>query len=367
MSKNKESISIFDIIQLLKEAWLFGLKKWKIIVIAGLAGGIIGFLYATFNKPTYKGTLSFLLNENEQMPSLNLSSIANLAGLGGMGASTSVNEDKLLFLANSRYILTISMLSEKELNGKKDLLANHYMDMYHMQNGFSSDTVLAGFQHFSHTKVEELTYQENKAMDRIVKKITQDNKALKIESKKKAGIVAQNAGIVILEFTSLDENYTKAFLDEMYTNLSSFYTTKTIQRQLRNYTLIKNRADSIKEILSSKEIYGADIYDRNSNLAKMTARVGIERNRRDVEMLSLMYAEVVKNLEIAKFSLENQTPLFQLIDSPTLPLKMQKDSRIIYTFLGGVILGIATFVFLYAKRFFERAAKETTSARNEVG
>jgi capsule polysaccharide export protein KpsE/RkpR len=83
----------------------------------------------------------------------------------------------------------------------------------------------------------------------------------------------------------------------------------------------------------------------------MLGKVVLERTRRDVQMLSLMYAEVLKNMEIAKFTLDNQTPFFQVVDKPTLPLEKKKVSRIISAIVGSIILGIVFCIYLISKNF----------------
>ena len=83
----------------------------------------------------------------------------------------------------------------------------------------------------------------------------------------------------------------------------------------------------------------------------MKAKVKLERTRRDVEMLNLMYAEVLKNMEIAKFNLESQTPMLQLVDVPTYPLTMVKASKILYTLVGGILMAVSGFLFLLVKHY----------------
>ena len=55
---------------------------------------------------------------------------------------------------------------------------------------------------------------------------------------------------------------------------------------------------------------------------------------REVEVLSTMYLEIIKNLEISKITLLNQTPIINIIDTPILPLKKEESSLIIFSILG---------------------------------
>ncbi len=347
----KKSVELNDIGKLFKNIYNLLLSKWKIIVIICFLGAILGFGFAQFQKPIYISKYSFILNENDGSTSLNLSSLAGLAGIAGIaGGSNNVNEDKLLYLANSRQIIGSTLVEKATINGEEKLMVNHFIDIYKLAKGFKSDTCLENFTYFIHADLDKFTYQENKVLDIIIKKIN-DNKQLFIDTKKKTGIVIQSAGIITMEFKSISEEFSKYFIENLYRNLSDYYTNRTIQRQYKNYVLIKERADSIKSVLFEKENYGADIFDKNVRVVRMAGKVDLERTRRDVQMLSLMYAEVLKNLEIAKFTLDNQTPFFQTVDKPTLPLEKKKLSRLISAIVGSIITGIIFSFYLIRKNF----------------
>lgn len=348
--KEVEYISIRDIRIFLKQIFVFAFKKWKVLLFFGFMGGVFGYVYASFQKPVYHAKLSFLLNENEQTPSLNLSSLAGLAGISGGSNNGNVNEEKLLFIANSRYLLGTAILQEAQIAGSKKMMVNHYIDIFNLTGSFKSDTGLQGFTYFTHNSLEDLTYGENKVMDRILKEIT-EGRQFTVDSKKRSGIVSQGSGIIILEYKSLNELFAKNFIEILYENLSKYYTNKTIQRQLKNYALIKGRSDSIREVLYTKENYQATLSDNNIGLIRMQGRIEMERTKREIEMLSLMYGEIMKNLEVARFALDNQTPVFQLIDNPTFPLEKKKVSRLNTTVICVILASILAFFWIVFRNF----------------
>lgn len=354
MSKDSSSqyISIADVIKFVQELFAFFIAKFKLVVLGAFLMGVLGITIAYLSKPTFKGYLSFILNENEG-GSLNLSSLAGLAGLGGSASGGGVNEEKLIFLASSKFLIGNTLLCRVDIEGKNQIFINYIIDKYEMQNSFKSDTMLKDFKYFTHENLDSLSNKENKVLDGVIKAFT-EGEMLKLEGKKKSGIVAQSAGIITVDFKSKDEHLTKLFLDSLYANINKYYVNKVTQRQAKNYSLIKHRADSLKTLLSSKEETGAAFVDQNLNLSKMTARVKVERTRRDVEMLNLMYAEVLKNLEVAKFNLENQTPVLVLVDKPTYPLKMEKKSKILFGIGFGFLGGVLTFLALYARDYLKR-------------
>lgn len=353
MEDRNQFISVKDILSLGGELIKVFKRRFKTILSVAIIFGLTGFGVAYLSKPKYKAHLSFILNENESS-SINLSSLAGLAGLGSGSLSGGVNEDKLLFLSNSRFLLGTTLLTNVKIRDKSQLLINYFLDKYETQKTFKKDTLLKDFKYFGNMHLDSLDIRENKVLD-IVIKFIEDNQLLKIEGKKKTGIVAQNAGILTIDFFSIDEALSKTFVDCLYANISKYYVNKSIQRQYRNYTLIKERADSLKIILQSKEAFGASLIDQNVNISKMQARVGLERTRRDVELLNLMYAEVMKNLEISKFSLENQTPMLQVIDSPTYPLKIEKKSKLKFGLIGSIIGGFVSLTILFLITYLKQS------------
>ena len=66
---------------------------------------------------------------------------------------------------------------------------------------------------------------------------------------------------------------------------------------------------------------------------------------RNVDVLNTMYLELVKNIEVSKLTLLNQTPIIQVIDKPTLPLENTKMS--IFLVLLITIFISTTFSIIY--------------------
>jgi uncharacterized protein involved in exopolysaccharide biosynthesis len=347
---NSQDIKLTEIVFQTERLFKVLLRKWKLLMIVGFTGGVLGFVFASFQNPSYISHLSFMLNDKESGIPTSLSSLAGLAGLSGSGAST--NDDRIVFMSTSRNILSKTLLVRETIHGKKDLLINHYIDFNQMVDGFSSDTSLIGFERFVHDVPEKLTYQENKVMDIVIKAFN-DNKMLTVSAKKKTGLVTQSAGIVLMEFKSLSEEFSKYFLENLYSQLSTYYINKSIERQMYNYNIIQRRADSIQDELLQVENSGATFVDQNQNVVKMSRRIEGERLRKKIEILNLMYGEVLKNLEIAKFTLENQTPSLIVIDTPTFPLEKKKMSRLKTAIVGAFLLGALGALYVLRKKYLE--------------
>ena len=58
-----DEISLKELLIKVKDWYTFLLSKWKIILIAGIIGGLMGFIYAKLDKPNYKAILTFAMEE----------------------------------------------------------------------------------------------------------------------------------------------------------------------------------------------------------------------------------------------------------------------------------------------------------------
>jgi len=64
-ANEQDEISLKELIQKIQE-WIGYLKtQWKLIIGVAALGGIIGFAYASFQKPSYLATTTFVLEEDK--------------------------------------------------------------------------------------------------------------------------------------------------------------------------------------------------------------------------------------------------------------------------------------------------------------
>jgi uncharacterized protein involved in exopolysaccharide biosynthesis len=70
-----------------------------------------------------------------------------------------------------------------------------------------------------------------------------------------------------------------------------------------------------------------------------------------------MYGEVIKNLEYTKISMEQETPVIQIIDIPIYPLKKIKLGRLMGIVLGGFMGGVIIVFYLICRKILNDIIK----------
>ncbi len=350
-----EEISIKEILIKIKEFRILIFSKWKQVVLFGLLGGILGFTYAWFQKPKYTADLTFALEE-KSAGSGGLGAYAGIAsqfgidiGGGGGGAFTG---DNMLELMKSRLLIEKTLLTEVEIGGKKQLLINRYLEFNKIREGWNKG---------DNEELKKLIYDRSdrigfsRLKDSVLFSISKDIKDNVLQVSK----LDKKLNIVSVKAIAEDELFVFCFTSELVKNVTDFYIETKTKKSRGNVEILERRTDSVKRELDS-EMYGAAItQDQNINTIRARAKVPGVKRQMNVQMLSTMYAELVKNLEFSKLALMREEPLIQVIDRPILPLYKQKVSKLKSLILGGILAGFIYLFYLIFQLLLKKINQES--------
>jgi hypothetical protein len=338
--------------------------KYKWLLVAGFLMSIVMAIKPLKAPALYKEQLTFMMDETQG------DAVQGLDLLGGLfGGKKQDNLGKILQLFESRKIIHNTLFDTITLAGKRDVLANHFLDQY---------TVSAMARHYRYFNLIgwKVAYPSRLNDDFRFNSDDTDafspteNLYLKLLYEKIAGneavglVPALNSrlddetGIMTLTMQSEYEDLTLGVLNNIYKQLSSFFISKTIEKQLKTYKIMKTKRDSVIGVLKSTEFALANFKDRNRNLVTVKGYLDELRLEREVGILNVMYAEVTKQLEATDFALKNKTPIVQVIDLPRRPIGATKSSwkrALIQGFLLGVVL---MSLLVLGRRFIHDLMKE---------
>lgn len=354
---NNENIKVFTLEEIKELFWSFFLhiNRYRNILIISLVLGLVGGLSLSWVlKPKYQAKVTFLINESKGQTFGGLSALAGQLGISSTGPGMS--DDRILFLGNSRQVLGQALLY-KDRDGV--IIANKLLDFYQLTS-WKNDTFMLGFSGIRETQLQKLSKQENYALDVLMKLIREAN-IYKIESiKKKSSNFVGNtsSGIIEVSFMHKLESVPLVLVNAVYLELSRFYSQAITKSALNNYILVSSRADSVYNELVNAENQSSVAADDARSIIKYKGRIDEVRLRRKVELLSLIYAEVIKNREIAKFNLEQEKPGFEVIDYPTEPLEKIEKSKVLLASLGAFFLFGLVFFGLTLYFFIQKSSKK---------
>lgn len=325
--------------------WIrYVLSQWKLIFIVGFIGGTSGIVYAFMAKKVYTAEISFFLDDKEGGGSL-----GNIASQLGFDFSKNdagaLSGDNVLILAKSRHLIQQSLFTEIENDGKKDILLNRYLTFNEIDKAWGSSdrpeiknlkfTAGMNQKQMNHTQdsVLEVIYKsvrEKVIIDRIDKRLSM----LKVVCK------------------SEDQIFAKEMVEILVKNVSDFYIETKTQKTKANIKVLQNRLDSVKSVLDMEMVSVATIQDRNQNTVMMKGKIPVTKKQIQVQILTTMYSELIKNLELAKLTLMREEPIIQIIDEPRYPLEFQRPRKIISAFAGSFFLTFLTVIVLVFRKWW---------------
>lgn len=347
-----DEISLKEILLKVQHWWKYLLSKWILILIFGLTGGLLGFLYANSKATVYVATTTFVLEDEKSNGGLgSLTGLASMAGvdLGSSGGGI-FQGDNILELYRSRKMIEKTLLTKTIIEGKKDLLINRYIKFNKLRDVWSRTGILkfANFEKLEEHKGSFACRVQDSLLGTIVLDINQNYLNVSKPNKK--------TNILSAQVKSRDEEFSKALNDQIVKNVNDFYVQTKSKKSLNNILILQQKVDSIRAIMNMSIYSAAIITDETPNInpTRQTQRiVPQQRAQFSAEANKLILIELEKNLELSKIGLRKEQPLIQIVDQPVFPLDKERFSRSKGVLIGGVLAGLIICIFLILKRFFQ--------------
>jgi uncharacterized protein involved in exopolysaccharide biosynthesis len=347
---DNDEISLKELIQKIQE-WIAYLKtQWILIIGMAALGGIIGFVYASFQKPTYLATTTFVLEEDKGGGGLGgamglASSFGFDLGGGGGGLFTSSN---IIELMKSRLVVEKTLLNPVQVAGKEISLADYYIQINELKEGWSKKPALANINFPVNADRTKFSLEQDSILYGISSGLTKNNLVIAHKDKK--------SSIISLTVKTENELFSKLFCEQLLKETSDFYIETKSKKSRLNVDILQHQADSIRAELNSAITGVASASDNvyNLNPALNVKRTPSTRRQVDVQANTAILTQLVAQLELSKVSLRKETPLVQLIDRPILPLEKEKVGRLKSLILGGLLAGFLTVLYLVFGQLYRK-------------
>lgn len=334
----QDEISLKEIVLKIIEIYRYLLSKWVIISIAGIIGGALGFVYASSKKPVYNAACTFVLEEGGAGGGgiSQYSGIASMVGveLGGAGGGI-FQGDNIIQLYKSRSMIQKALLSEVAIDKKNQLLIDYYLGFTGLRKSWSKKPELRKL-HFKLEDGKSFSRLQDSILGAVVNDISRNYLIISKPDKK--------LSIIKVEVKAKDENFAKIFNDQIVKNVNDFYVQTKTKKSLVNIAILQQKSDSVRAVMNGAVFTAVAVSDATPNLnptRQVERVVPMQRAQISVETNKTILGELVKNLELSKMALHQETPLIQVVDHPIFPLEKE-----VYSKTKGIILGIVIAVFL---------------------
>jgi hypothetical protein len=234
-----------------------------------------------------------------------------------------------------------------QVAGKEISLANYYIQINELKEGWAKKPVLANIDFPIHADRTKFSVEQDSILQTISAGLTKNNLTIAQKDKK--------VSIISLTVKTEDELFSKLFCEQLLKETSDFYIETKSKKARLNVDILQHQADSIRAELNSAITGVAAATDNvyNLNPAFNVKSTPSKRKQVDVQANTAILTQLVAQLEMSKVSLRKETPLVQLIDRPILPLQKEKLGRIKSFVLGGFLAGFLTVLYLVFGRLYK--------------
>jgi hypothetical protein len=301
---------------------------------------------------SYTAKLTFVVEEGRSGGS-SLGGLASLAGqfgvdVGGSGSAGVLSGENILLYFKSESLAREVLLSKYDSTGNNSV-AEKYVEIYKLREGWEKNNKIGNVEFPVYNNSTNYSRLQDSLLQGIIRGInkTQFNIA-KIDKK---------ASFIEVRTTMENEELAKIYCDRIVNRAVEKYINIKTQRQKTTVDKLQVSVDRIANLLKEKTISGAALQTSSSTmdinpLYRSGTTVAVESTMRDKTMLATIFASATQNLAMAKFTLSQETPVIQIIDSSNFPLERKKVSRLKMAFLFSLSFGLVFVIVQVIKKIF---------------
>ena len=358
----EEEYDEIDIMELLRKLF----KEWKLILkwcgIAAVAGLVIGF-----SIPREYSVTSKLAPESVTKSGGGaLGSLASLAGinLGAMSSSDAVSPDLYPDIVSSTpFVVELFPIRVDFEHRKDDVSTDYYtyLKEYTRQPWWSAvmaapfralgwfTGLLRGREEpvegYADLDPSALTPEQEGIADAI-----RENISLMVDKK---------TSILALTVTAQDPHVAARVSEEVIGRVQTYVTNYRTEksRQDRDYYQ-KLYDESQANYFAAQQRY-ASYVDRNQGVILQSVRTEQTRLQNEMELSFQLYNACAQQLQAAKAQVQQETPVFTIIDPPQVPLRRSKPNKVIILAACIFLAGAGTsFWILWGRDMVEALRKK---------
>lgn len=294
------------------------IAKWKLLMVMAVLGFGIGLAYHWIKPIEYIARTSFVVEESKAGSGNLMSALAGQFGfdIGSLsGTSGVLAGDNVLQLLKSGTLIKQTLLTPYD---SKRSLADVYAETEELKRKWEGKKKVGKWIDFPVGK--KLDRLQDSLLKVVYNKILEKNLSVLKPDRK--------LGFFELSVISKDEQFSQLFCTRLLKVATDFYVNTKTRRLQSNVQRLQAKADSLEMMLNRKTYSTAESNKLllNANPVFAAPTVTAEISNRDKFVQSTIYGEIIKNLEISKTAMIQETPTVQVVDYPDLPLNSTEEN-----------------------------------------
>ncbi len=335
---NNDGVSINILSSKLSQHFTYLKSKWKVLLIYFVIFAALGLTYAIVKKPSYTAQTTFTIDDVSGASSL--SGLASQLGISMGGGKNSIFAGyNIISFFQSRLMVQKTLLTAVRFQNDSTPLVNRYIEFNGYRKKWQSDP-----------KLRNLTFVSGQPLTRLQDSVLGEFYQVIVKKQLDVERTDKRLTILSLAYTCEDEEFAKDFSETLAKNVIDFYTENRTAKIVRSVNILQHQVDSVKARLGHSMTNVAASSDAipNANPLRRVLNVSAQNKGVDVEIEKTSLMQLEENLQTAKVSLYQETPLIEFIDRPILPLYKARTSLAKGAALGGfigLVIGLCIVTF----------------------
>lgn len=340
LNKNISSEKDLDLMQLFKKLW----SKKKMIILAGVIGLIVGLVTAFSIPKEYTATV-ILAPESSSKNSLGgAGALAAMAGIN-FNASTSEDISPDIYpniIESTPFVMGVSKMNVTNPKSNKEETLFDYVDN-NLTTPWWISLVSLPKKIFSNTKdLQDTTLEKDVKLYLSDKQVTilstiRDRIDIKVDNK---------TGVINLSFMMQNPEISAVVADSLTNYLQAYIISYRTQKARADLDFTEKLFKEAKVDYDKAQQKYAEYIDRNQNVILASYRVNQERLQNEAALKYNVYNQVAQQLQVAKVKVQDQTPVYTVIEPSIIPLFPSKPNKklIIIGFLFASVLVACCYI-----------------------
>lgn len=152
--------------------------------------------------------------------------------------------------------------------------------------------------------------------------------------------VDKKTSVINITTTMQDPLIAATVTNEVMEKLQDYITTYRTNKARKDLEFTQKLYEENMESYHKAQQEYAAYMDRNQNVSLRSAQTQQERLRNEMELAFNVYNQTAQQLQVAKAKVQEDTPVFTVVEAATVPLKASKPSKAMiligFVFLAGV-------------------------------
>lgn len=345
INKNNSEEKGIDLIELGKKLW----SQKKFILKISVIGLVVGVIIA-FSIPKEYTTTVVLAPESSASSQSGASALAAMAGINLGGATTTSDLSRDIYpniMESTPFVLGLSQVHVVDKKANIDTTLFSYIKNNQKKPwwGYILGVPRLFLGIFS-------TKEENNINDRDKGVLTSDEVSIINGIKGRISIsIDKKTGVITLASTMQSASISSMVVDTLTSYLQSYIIKYRTEKARADLDFAEKLYDESKSDYEKVQQKYAEYLDRNQNIILASYRVNQEKLQNEVNLAYGVYNQVAQQLQVAKVKVQDQTPVYTVIQPAIVPLIPSKPNKKLIIVGFVLLFAFGSSGYIFAKDF----------------